>query len=53
MNPLLSFVPAPFTADFWQQIASNDALAECSPLEKILAGCEIIAAADEVDLLAA
>jgi hypothetical protein len=38
---------------FWQRILGEEELRECTPLEKLLAGCEIIAALDGVDLLAA
>jgi hypothetical protein len=38
---------------FWQRIANDDALAGCDPLEKLIAGCELIAALDDLDLLAA
>ena len=38
---------------FWQRILKDGALENCNPLEKLLAGCEIIAAVDDLDLLAA
>ena len=41
------------TLNFWQQIANDEALRDLHPLEKLLAGCEIIAAVDDLDLLAA
>jgi hypothetical protein len=41
------------TADFWQRILADGSLQNCANLEKLLAGCEIIAALDDLDLLAA
>ena len=38
---------------FWQRILADGALQECADLEKLLVGCEIIAAVDDLDLLAA
>jgi hypothetical protein len=38
---------------FWQRILNDGELASCDALEKLLAGCEIIAAVDDLDLLAA
>ena len=38
---------------FWQRILGEEELQHCTSLEKLLAGCEIIAALDGVDLLAA
>jgi hypothetical protein len=43
--------PAPLS--FWERIVNDDQLDGCKPLEKLLAGCEIIAALDRVDLLLA
>ncbi|HEX8076458.1 MAG TPA: hypothetical protein VF511_01485 [Chthoniobacterales bacterium] len=40
-------------ANFWLRLFNNEELRECDDLEKLLAGCEIIAALDAVDLLAA
>ena len=37
----------------WQRIVGKEELQQCTALEKLLAGCEIIAALDGVDLLAA
>ncbi len=37
---------------FWQLILTDEELQQCGALEKLLAGCEIIAALDGVDLLA-
>ena len=39
--------------NFWQRILNDGALSQCADLEKILAGCEIIAAVDDLELLAA
>jgi hypothetical protein len=39
-------------ADFWLCILGDEQLRHCDNLEKLLAGCEIIAALDGVDLLA-
>jgi hypothetical protein len=38
---------------FWQRIANDEALCDCDPLEKLLIGCELIAALDDAALLAA
>jgi hypothetical protein len=47
-----NFVDIP--ADFWKRILTDELLQNCSNLEKILTGCEIIAAMDGMDgLLAA
>ena len=39
--------------DFWFRILTDEALGDCDDLQKLLIGCEIIAALDAVDLLAA
>lgn len=39
--------------DFWQNILDAEELEQCDGLAKILAGCEIIAAVDSIDLLVA
>jgi hypothetical protein len=41
------------TPNFWERILNDDQLQNCNDLEKLLVGCEIIAALDGVDLLAA
>jgi hypothetical protein len=41
------------TADFWIRILRDEELRNCDNLQKLLVGCEIIAALDGVDLLAA
>ncbi len=38
---------------FWERLAEEEELQGCQALEKLLAGCEIIAALDGIDLLAA
>jgi hypothetical protein len=38
---------------FWKRILEDEELRECNNLEKLLAGCEIIAVLDGRDLLAA
>jgi hypothetical protein len=40
-------------ARFWERILNDDQLAGCNDLEKLLVGCEIIAALDRVELLLA
>jgi hypothetical protein len=42
-----------FPADFWIRILRDEELRHCDNLKKLLVGCEIIAALDGVDLLAA
>ncbi len=42
-----------FSADFWIRILQDEELRHCDNLQKLLVGCEIIAALDGVDLLAA
>ena len=39
--------------NFWERILSDEQLRNCNNLEKLLAGCEIIAVLDGADLLAA
>jgi hypothetical protein len=38
---------------FWERILNGEQLRELDNLEKLLAGCEIIAALDGIDFLAA
>jgi hypothetical protein len=40
-------------SDFWLRLFNDEALNDCDDLEKLVVGCEIIAALDAVDLLAA
>ena len=44
-------VNAPKSRSFWERFVEKEELQECDALEKLLAGCEIIAALDCVDLL--
>jgi hypothetical protein len=41
------------SGDFWLRLLNDEQLREFGDLEKLLLGCEIIAALDTVDLLAA
>ena len=43
----------PRTISFWQHILEEEELRDCPPLEKLLAGCEIIAALDGIELRSA
>ena len=45
--------PKPHRADFWLHLVNDEALQDCDDLEKLIIGCEIIAALDAVALLAA
>ncbi|MFL6582984.1 MAG: hypothetical protein ACJ8KU_00540 [Chthoniobacterales bacterium] len=38
---------------FWHRFLNDDALAACGELEKLVIGCELIAALDDAELLAA
>ncbi len=38
---------------FWERLLNEQELRDCAPLEKLLVGCELIAALDAVELLAA
>ena len=40
-------------SDFWVRLLNNEQLRDCNDLEKLVIGCEIIAALDAADLLAA
>ena len=55
-NPADHFVPESLRTtprSFWEHIFNDHELDGCNNLEKLLAGCEIIAAVDRVDLLTA
>ena len=53
-NDFLRVSPAlVLSPNFWERILKDDALSGCGDMEKLLVGCEIIAALDGVDLLAA
>jgi len=43
----------PNCAEFWLRLLNNEELQDFNDLEKLVLGCEIIAALDAVDLLAA
>ena len=54
INPTLHSTSSDSTTiDFWQRIINDGALQDCGALEKLVAGCEVIAALDDLDLLAA
>ncbi|HKP92276.1 MAG TPA: hypothetical protein VJS88_00130 [Chthoniobacterales bacterium] len=54
LNPaILESANSNKAGDFWLRLLNNDELRDCDDLEKIVIGCEIIAALDTVDLLAA
>jgi hypothetical protein len=39
--------------NFWSEFLQNEQLAGCDNLEKLLAGCEVIAALDQIEELLA
>jgi hypothetical protein len=39
--------------NFWERIVKDEELQDCSALEKLVAGCELIAALDQIELLRA
>jgi len=39
--------------NFWELFLKNDQLTGCNNLEKLIAGCEVIAALDQMDELLA
>jgi hypothetical protein len=41
------------TPSFWERFLNNEAVRELTDLEKLVAGCEIIAALDGIDCLPA
>jgi hypothetical protein len=55
LNPTLVHFPNPKSAetDFWSRILNDEQLQNCDDLEKLVIGCEIIAALDAVELLVA
>ena len=55
LNPagLVSLDTKNANADFWLRLLNDEALRDCGDLEKIVIGCELIAALDSVQLLAA
>jgi hypothetical protein len=50
LNPaVLDFVQAPeATTNFWRHLLKNEELQNSNDLEKLVAGCEIIAALDAI-----
>lgn len=56
LNPATLIEPkanSPFAENFWLRILRDETLRDCDDLQKLVAGCEIIAALDGADLLAA
>ena len=56
LNPALALdwrKARPISSDFWVRILEDESLSDCNDLQKLVAGCEIIAALDAVELLAA
>ena len=55
LNPALieSHAGRSVADNFWFHILTDEELGKCDDLQKLLVGCEIIAALDAVDLLAA
>ena len=57
MQPITTFPVQPMfrsiPVNFWERVLTDEQLRECSDLEKLLAGCEIIAAFDDLDELLA
>lgn len=55
LNPagLVSLDTKDANGDFWIRLLNDEALQDCDDLEKIVIGCELIAALDSVHLLAA
>jgi hypothetical protein len=51
LNPAV--IDSAKASNFWTHILNNEELQSFDDLEKLLVGCEIIAAVDAVDLLAA
>jgi hypothetical protein len=55
LNPAVieSYAGRSVGEDFWSRLLSDKELGDCDDLQKLLIGCEIIAALDAVELLAA
>jgi hypothetical protein len=53
INPDLHLAFSSNEAAFWRRLLCDGALEQCDNLEKLLVGCEIIAALDDLELLAA
>jgi hypothetical protein len=45
-------VATELTADFWAQLLQDESMKPLSNLERLVTGCEIIAALDDLQLLA-
>jgi hypothetical protein len=41
------------TPNFWERLVNDDQLKDCTALEKLITGCELIATLDQVELLLA
>jgi hypothetical protein len=55
LNPAVieSHTTRSIAENFWARFLIDEELGDCDDLQKLLVGCEIIAALDAVDLLAA
>ncbi|HMJ06309.1 MAG TPA: hypothetical protein VK474_08655 [Chthoniobacterales bacterium] len=53
INPNRCVISSARETPFWSRILADGTLQQCENLEKLLVGCEIIAALDDLDLLAA
>jgi hypothetical protein len=58
MNKVADFSKIPSTsrripANFWELFLKDEQLVNCDALEKLVAGCEVIAALDHIDELLA
>jgi hypothetical protein len=56
INPALALdwtKATPIPTDFWARILEDESLRDCDNLHKLVLGCEIIAALDTVEFLAA
>jgi hypothetical protein len=51
-SAILASSAPPSAKNFWPSYLTSAELRNCADLEKLLAGCEIIAALDALDLLA-
>ena len=50
-TPLFSTTSRALTADFWTQVLCHKSMEPLSDLERLVTGCEIIAALDDLELL--
>ena len=53
LKPRTPYAVAENFDNFWSRILGDENLSDCDDLQKLVVGCEIIAALDAVDLLAA